>query len=71
MLSCSSEFFTGSFIERREFNKSEIECSSQNKHKTVFVTSLFQNFEDANEACDKYKLNSMADEFKVKLFFSL
>ncbi|XP_023325055.1 uncharacterized protein LOC111698837 [Eurytemora carolleeae] len=55
---------TGRFIERREFSKSEIECSDQNKHKTVFVTSLFKNFEDANEACDKYKLNSMAAEFK-------
>ena len=69
MKSCNSEFCIGSFIESREFNKSEIKCSDQNKRKTVFVTSLFKNFEDANEACDKYKLNSMADEFKVKFFF--
>ena len=50
MKSCNSEFCIGSFIESREFNKSEIKCSDQNKRKTVFVTSLFKNFEDANEA---------------------
>lgn len=52
---------------KKEFNQSDVECSDQNKRRTVYVTSTFVNFEDANEACDKYGMNSIADNFKVRL----
>ncbi len=47
------------------FNTSELECTDKNIRKTLFITSLYQNFEDADEACNKYKLYSMADNFQV------
>ncbi|XP_023323855.1 uncharacterized protein LOC111697908 [Eurytemora carolleeae] len=55
---------TGNLTMKKEFNQSDVECSDQNKRRTVYVTSTFANFEDANEACDKYGMNSIADNFK-------
>jgi len=60
------ELYLGSLIKEIMINTSEVECSERNKRKTVLVTALYPNFIDAYEACNKYMMNSMADNFQVQ-----
>ena len=57
--------YTGTLIQEVNISAQAMSCSGLREWNLVFLPAMFREYDEADEACNKYQFHSMASNFQV------